>query len=368
MKRIILLLMLTPLCAASQAQVNPKIQKLFDKLTELGERTDVIKSGGKHQPTRLQYSATLYYSPKMYIGPETHSKDSMLREEWNKLQQQLAIVRHTLDDLQEDAAESYHYEYHKGGRDTIVYSMNLCRDTTRYAKKYLGSNHPIFNSDEFLDFNFRSEKSDVSMGHLSYAVSLPKPSEDAEKKSWETLAANITRLFKQNKIKPRKAVWRHDKEYSDSIWKNNGLGFEFRYKLSEHSLEGITNATIFTVPVEQEQKAWQILHQIDSIALKFTDGNHDYLYRYKYNINFKDPYWLPLLWEPTLSCFPLSEAEYYSISVRNDRFGFHFAITQTDGVEWIPSNWPNIKSFDNGKITYFKGMEIEESPKIILPE
>lgn len=361
MKRIILLLMLTPLCAASQAQVNPKIQKLFDKLTELGERTNVIKSGGRHQPTRLQYSATLYYSPKMYIGPETHSKDSMLREEWNKLQQQLAIVRHTLDDLQEDAAESYHYEYHKGGRDTIVYSMNLCRDTTRQARKHQSENHPFFDSDEFLDFNFRSEKSDVSMGHLSYAVSLPKPSEDAEKKSWETLAADITRLFKQNKIKPRKAVWRHDKEYSDSIWKNNGLGFDYRYNLSGHSTEGITNAIIFTVPFEQKQKAKQILHLIDSIALKFTDGNHDYIYRYKYN-------WQSFPWEPILSYFPLSEAEYYSISVRNDQFGFHLAITQTDGVEWIPSHWPNIKSFVNGEKTYFKGMEIQEPKKIILPE
>ena len=369
MKRIILLLMLTPLCAASQAQVNPKIQQLFDKLTELGERTNIIKSGGKHQPTRLQCSVDWYYSKNMYYGPQTHSTDSMLREEWNKLQQQLSIVRHTLDELQEDAAESYHYEYHKGGLDTIVYSMNLCRDTTRQARKHQSENHPFFDSDEFLYFTYRPNRGDNSyFGYLSYVVGLPEPSEEAEKKSLETLTSDVIRLFKQNKIKPRKAVWKHDKEYSDSIWKNNGLGFEFRYKLSDHSLEGITNATIFTVPIEQEQKAWQILHQIDSIAQKFTDGNHDYLYRYKYNINFKDPYWLPLLWEPILSCFPLSEAEYYSISVRNDRFGFHFAITQTDGVEWIPSNWPNIKSFDNGKITYFKGMEIQESPKIILPE
>lgn len=366
MKRTILLLMLTSLCAASQAQVNPKIQKLFDRLTELSlewiDKPNFIKTGGKHQPTRLLYSSSLYYNPNMYFGPKSPSTDSLLRKDWNKLQQQLAAIRHTLDDLQEDAAESYHYEYHKGGFDTIVYSMNLCRDTTRYARKYQNSKHPTFNSDEFLEFNFQSEKhSGVSMGYLSYTVSLPESSNEAEKKSWETLTADITRLFKQNKIKPRKAVWRHDKEYSDSIWKNNGLGFDYRYNLSGHSTEGITNATIFTVPFEQKQKAKQILHLIDSIALKFTDGNHDYIYRYKYN-------WQSFPWEPILSYFPLSEAEYYSISVRNDQFGFHLAITQTDGVEWIPSHWPNIKSFVNGEKTYFKGMEIQEPKKIILPE
>ncbi len=55
MKRTILIMMVALICAASQAQVNPKMQQLFDKLTELDEAPRIVKSGGKDQPVRFDY-------------------------------------------------------------------------------------------------------------------------------------------------------------------------------------------------------------------------------------------------------------------------------------------------------------------------
>ena len=81
MKRTVLIIMLALICAASQAQVNLKMQQLFDKLTELGEAPRIVKSGGKDRPVRLDYSVHLYYSPNMYLGVDSLSLDSILREE-----------------------------------------------------------------------------------------------------------------------------------------------------------------------------------------------------------------------------------------------------------------------------------------------
>ena len=218
MKRTVFFLMLALLCATSHAQINPKMQQLFDKLTEMGEAPRIIKHGGKDQPTVLEYGMHLYYSPNMYRDSHTPFIDSLLREDKNNLEQGLAAIRHTLDDLQAEAAESYHYEYHKGGRDTIVYSMNLCRDTVLNTSKHRSGSHPLFYSNEYLYFNYQPYHKEGEVGaNLQYTVNIPSPGPQAEKNSFESLVADIVKLFNQNKIKPRTAMWQHDKAYSDSI-------------------------------------------------------------------------------------------------------------------------------------------------------
>ena len=351
MKRTFLIMMLTLICAASQAQVNTKMQQLFDQLTELDEAPRIVKSGGKGRPVRLDYSVHLYYSPNMYLGIDSLSLDSILREDRNNLTQQLSIIRHTLDELQAEAAESYHYEYHKGGRDTIIYSMNLCRDTTRYASKHHTSNHPTFYSDEYLYFNCQPYHDEDEVGAtLQYTVHVPNPGTQAEKNSLESLTSDIARLFKQNKIKPRTAMWRHEKAYSDSIMAAKAPVFESMVCISDQSLEGVTHAQIFTVPQEQEEIARQLYDEISRMALRFTEGNLDVLYRYNY-LTFDESYWGEIL-----TCY-YDETTSYSINMRRNESGFHFVIANTNGMEWFPVDWPSIKTFVNGKVSYFKGME-----------
>ena len=351
MKRTFLIMMLTLICAASQAQVNTKMQQLFDQLTELDEAPRIVKSGGKGRPVRLDYSVHLYYSPNMYLGIDSLSLDSILREDRNNLTQQLSIIRHTLDELQAEAAESYHYEYHKGGRDTIIYSMNLCRDTTRYASKNHTANHPTFYSDEYLYFNCQPYHDEDEVGAtLQYTVHLPNPGPHAEKHSLESLSSDIARLFIQNKIKPRMALWRHDKAYSDSIHAVNSKDFESRTIIGGNGLEGVTHAQIFTVPLEQEEKARQFYDEISRMALLFTEGNLDVLYHYNY-LTFDESYWGEIL-----TCY-YDETTSYSINMRRNELGFHFVIANTNGMEWFPVDWPSIKTFINGKVSYFKGMK-----------
>ncbi len=254
MKRTVFFLMLALLCATSHAQINPKMQQLFDKLTEIGEAPRIIKHGGKDQPTVLEYGVHLYYSPNMYRDSHTPFIDSLLREDKNNLEQGLAVIRHTLDDLQAEAAESYHYEYHKGGRDTIVYSMNLCRDTVLYTSNHRSGSHPLFYSNEYLYFNYQPYHKEGEVGaNLQYTVNIPSPGPQAEKNSFESLVADIVKLFNQNKIKPRTAMWQHDKAYSDSILAAKIPAFESMVCIGGHGNEGKTNAIKDGSPIHRRQ-------------------------------------------------------------------------------------------------------------------
>ena len=192
------------------------------------------------------------------------------------------------------------------------------------------------------------------MATLQYTVQAPNPGPQAEKNSLESLTSDIARLFIQNKIKPRTAMWRHDKTYSDSIHTVDSKDFESRTIIGGNGLEGVTHAQIFTVPREQEEKARQFYDEISRMALQFTEGNLDVLYRYNY-LTFDESYWGAIL-----TCY-YDETTSYSINMRRNESGFHFVIANTNGMEWFPVDWPSIKTFVNGKASYFKGMEPKEN-------
>lgn len=359
MKKTFLTALAALFCVAAQAQVNPMMQALLDQLKELGETPHITKSGGVGDPVRLNYSVYLYYSPEMFPGLDSLGTDSALHVEREKLKRQVAAIRHTLDQLQEEAQESYHYEYHHGN-DTIIYSMNLCHDTAQVAK-FQSDHHTWFHSDEYLNFSYEPYLPKKGYtGSLSYTVRVPDASLDTVPYTLSALTDDIARLFKQHRINPRKAAWRHDEAYSDSVWKQRSKDFISMYSSDGYSREGVTEATIYTVPRDKEQLAGQLFHAFDSLAQKITNYRQDFYFMYNYRTGFPD-----LRWGCILSCYTVHDNQpgCYSVDVEYDEHGFHFLVAQTRGVQWVPQNWPSIKSFVNGEKTYFKGMQLVRKSK-----
>lgn len=354
MKKTLLTALVALFGVTAQAQVNPKMQALLDQLKELEETPQITKTGGVGDPVRLNYSVYLYYSPEMFSGVDSLELESDLQVEREKLKRQVSAIRHTLDQLQEEAQESYHYEYHQGGNDTIIYSMNLSHDTTQVAK-YKSDNRTWFHSDEHLYFSYEPYRPKNGFtGNLSYTVRVPDASLDTVPYTLSALTDDIARLFKQHRINPRKATWQHDKAYSDSIWKQRSRDFISMYILDGYSCEGVTEVTIYTVPRDKEQLAQQLFQAFDSLAQKITNYKQDFFFWYKYRTGFFD-----YRWDCTLSCYTEQNNQRgcYSMDVAYDDFGFHFFIAQTRGTQWVPKNWPSIKTFINGEKTYFKGMK-----------
>ena len=148
-----------------KGQVNPKISQLFEELKQAKglmypKTPSIIKRGGDNNGNhpQLDYSLHLYYRPDLIRGrQDSHFVDSVLRIEKACFDKRVKAIRRTVSEMQKEAQDSCHYESHTGGKDTIVCSLNLCRDTTR-VHKYSDDKFSYFYSDEFLDFVLESGK------------------------------------------------------------------------------------------------------------------------------------------------------------------------------------------------------------------
>lgn len=365
MKKVISIIMAALMSAASSAQVkvshasvNPEMSKLFEELTQLGRAPMVQKTGGMGQwgnPPQLNYSVWLWFRPDLWYSRQRKEEpsvlDSLLRAEKTSFEKQVKAIRRTLDKLAKEAQDKSLYDNQKSGRDTIYYALNLSHDTTR-VYKLQGGNHTYYNSDEFLDFVLESAKQEGTFeGRLSYTVSLPRvnPGATSDLYSWHSLKEDIARLMDEHGIGHRDALWQHDMAYSDSIWEEEssdwiGMGF-----LSDHNNAGLTEATIYSVPEANKPLADRLLAKTDSLAQKYTDQLQGYYYQYNYGVSFDG--FTPEL----LRTFAPSTPADNSIQVQHADGGYHFLVLQTRGVEWIPTEWYSLKSFVNGKKTYFEG-------------
>ena len=372
MNKTISLLLLALVCAVTQAQgqVNPKMSQLFEELNAMGKSpfgraSSIIKRGGMDRydnPPQLEYSLHLFYRPDLIRGrKDSLFVDSVLQVQWTLFDRQVKAIRRTLSELQEEAQDSCHYENHTGGKDTIFYSMNLSHDTTRFHK-FQHNNYTYFNSDEFLEFVLESgTKEDTYEGHLSYTVSLPRIefSTTSDTYSWKNLKADIEHLFNKNGISHRNALWQHDIVYSDSIWDEGSIDWIGMGTYGEwaYGKAGVTEATIYSLTEEQEPLAKQLLAQIDSLALKFTEKQQECYYQYNYGVTFNG--FTPQILTSYASRIP----ETNSIQVQAADRGFHFLLLETRGAEWIPLEFISLKSFINGEKTYFEGMEPKKDEK-----
>lgn len=345
----------------SHASVNPEMSKLFEELTQLGRAPMVQKTGGMGQwgnPPRLNYSVRLWFRPDLWYSRQRKEEpsvlDSLLRAEKTSFEKQVKAIRRTLDKLAKEAQDKSLYDNHKSGKDTIYYALTLSHDTTRVHKQQEGK-RTYYYSDEFLNFSLESGKQEGTFeGHLSYTVSLPRVNLGATSDlySWHSLKEDIARLMDEHGVGHRDALWQHDMAYSDSIWDNGwsewiSLG---TYGDWAHGKAGLTEASIYSLPEEQEPLAQQLLAAIDSIALKFTNYQQDCFYQYNYGVTFGG------FTPDILKCYASHIPETYSIQAQPAEHGFHFLILETRGSEWVPLEFLKLKSFVNGKKTYFEGM------------
>ena len=359
--------------ATSVAQVNPKINQLFEELkqtkgglTPTTTTPSIIKRGGLdtngNRPS-LDYSLPIYYRPDLIRGrQESLLVDSILQVDKACLDKRVKAIRRTISEMQKEAQDSLHYESHTNGKDTIYYAMNLSHDTTRVYKLQEG-NHTYYNSDEFLDFVLESGKQEGTFeGRFRYTVSLPGIDLSSNTYSWGDMMDDIESLMSKHSISHRNSFWQHDDAYSHAVWDDVWDDDESEDKKAwmnivnygEYAYAGVTEAKIYSLTEDQKQLAQQLLAAIDSMALRFTNSRQSRYYEYHYGASFERG---PSI---MLAVFTRHISETNSIQVRVADHGYHFLILNTRGAEWIPTEWYSLKSFVNGKKTYFEGMAPKE--------
>lgn len=380
MKKFFTIILLASVAIAARSQQsNPQLHQLEQFIQEQGYAVSHTQSTGTERGISHQWSTLLnayIIHPQSAIDSTmseaalrriVHQYDSINHLRRLHLTQALDSIRTTFARLGKDASESYLYEYHKDGTDTIKYSLAFRRDDGA-LRTYRYNNSVYFNNaGEVALFDYtRSNDSDgwgaTDWGYYSHLYTIPNDTWDDmqpfDHAAFEALIAPALKAAK--KLKGAKAYpvyWRHDEGFNDDVGPNGNLvGKTVRqsdYGHNEHY--GLTTGTLYFIPIQHEAEAKALYRQIDSLAHNFVDSHPEQYYTYTFSSDFR----YGNLRDMVLGQ-DFKDDSNYSLKALADDTGFYILSINTKGELWIPRDWPRLKSYVNGEMEYLKGMKPKE--------
>ena len=247
-------------------------------------------------------------------------------------------IRNAFAYARKDASESYMYEYHKDGTDTIKYSMRKIYDWN----KGLGLEKALFDNNtlkaEYYYYHEYYEPIGVAYNDM-------KQLDATAVKALIEPALESVKRYKGANIYP--IYWQHDKGYEDNIGPNGGIDAIAFYDIHNHA--GKTTGNHYFLPAQYEKEGGALCLLIDSLAHDYVNRHPEQHYHYFYystNSDFR------------IRNILVSNGRYrenlYFLGYYRDEEGLHLFSTTTDGELWMPKEWTKIKRWVNGKKTYLK--------------
>lgn len=291
-----------------------------------------------------------------------HRLDSIYALRQQQIPKALDSIRTTFGRLAMEASESYMYEYHKNGSDTLKYALAFDQDNKTHfssLNQTVGSIYGgcVANFRYGKRFNERYQGVE-EFGTYNRAVSIPNSVYDLQPFDMNAFEALIQPSLKQlMKLKGAKnypVYWRHDEGFNDDI----GTGDLVSKTIHEsdngdNKHTGLTTGTHYFIPSKYEAEAEALCRHLDSLAHDYVDRHPEQLYRYYFTSHFSNGKLMDIVHGPEYFQTPIS----YNLSCMRDGDGFHILSITTEGELWIPREWQKLKSWNNGEKTYFKGMK-----------
>jgi hypothetical protein len=376
MKRIFLLTIIAAMQFGCFAQDYSKLDSLYAYLKAKGLVKDppfnegYTLSNKSQEGLRKRYAISfgLYNEGPApttdYMGKLLDAKaDSAIRAEWRDWREALKVIRRTLSELTEDAAESYSYEYHQNGHDTII--------TTIALKPY--KNDPIPKKFEYMEVDsygtgktpemvyFRYTDSErglknrmapIGFGELRVNTIVDTTLYANKDFDVEALHKKILPLLKDKTIKRHEIHCQHDSTFDVF---NQSLPLDNALLRCEQSIrrQGDNHLTVYKFTSEEKAKAK--LHQLmECVRLYIADHPRE-----AYTI-WSEEYFPPLnqarmfRGEACGNKYEINEPrKSMTIDTIMDEAGFYILINVWDDDEAVPDDWKRLKEMVNGKIVYF---------------
>ena len=391
MKRIIISSLFAACMLTTSAQ-NAAVEDLFKKVeTIMHDGVRRTRANLSDDQTTIEVSAligTNMFCSKSVCGEGEDYVDSLWNatspypemvniENNNRL---LRFIRHSLDSISAlpSTVESYHFETHQSGKDTIRYSICLNRgpEQGRISYDSLKACY-VYNREsgpETITFNFKTYPKPCGKhfwgdGYLEYTRAEPLPASNVPANldepvhfDWELYLQSIMPILSQKGITQRQFKWAQDeayagqpgkdldKDYHTCLWNKRGDG--------SYSGAGETNGTYYFIPSDQKAFAEKVLGDIDAATQKYIFLHPEQTYRYRYDTHFNSldhriNWNQQMLSSTTWNKEGLQDFVY----VVADEKGYYFLLFRTKGSLWFPREFSSLKSIINGEKTYFKGME-----------
>ena len=400
MKRFIIISLLTVNLMNVSAQNTGIIDDMFRKLEAImpNQVGKIRANYGKHQTETIVYAnaGTNDFCSKRACGREHDYTDSL----WNALsavpevvtgmlsyenkERLLYCVHHALDSISTlpSTVESYHFEKHQLGIDTVRYSICLNRgpehrimyDSLKDCQVYSRELGP-----ETITFNYETHqkfcgKHFEGWGHIEYSKVEPLPASlvpaTAKKYEpvcfdWDLYLQSIMPILSQKGISQRKFKWSQDEDFARKARGSNIDDYSIIYYNKGDALAvGETNGTLFFIPSDQKAFAEQVLKDVDAATLKYVLLHPEQTYEYKYNTFFNSPNYWPRYKQEMIRSTTLNKDGIQNfVYIGADEKGYCFLLLNTKGNLFFPKEFSSLKSFVNGEKTYYKGMEPKKEKK-----
>lgn len=399
MKRIITIVLSAILSVALSAQERTPVDKIWEDISKIvpGARMD-SKLKVNHGDGVLRYVQNGLIGKEFLCSTDcegvTSSFEDMTPEEIEATNERnrkifdgiFGAIRHHLDSLMEFSEESYHFESHGHGTDTITYSLCLKnRWTSESHPNWVEDGRVVagddnvnkeesirkYKTDEgsmvfpdaietvFFDFTASPKpcgKHVRGFGTLGYNKNVFLPNGQSYYFDKQPYLEQITPLLKQKDIKSWDFKWTQSDDYDiDSNWYQEFVSGD-RVNLSGPKNAGQTLGTMYFIPREKTEMAEALFSAIDSITLHYTEMHPEQMFRYLYNtkervMQYAESSNITGLFEGHASKGNVSTRVFFGITPK----GYYVAIADVENNFCIPKEWYMLKSFVNGKKEYIKG-------------
>lgn len=235
-------------------------------------------------------------------------------------------IRHHLDSLMAFSEESYHFESHHHGTDTITYSLCL-KNSKDSVWKYKADDGSMVYPDAAETVFFDFTASPKSCGkHV---------------RGFGTLGYN------KNVFLPNRQSYYFDKQsYLDVI-----MPFLKRKDVQSWSFMWTqTVGTMYFIPRDKGKFAEEVFTAIDSATLNYTDIHPEQMFRYSYRVKEKVMQYtesnnISTLFEGTTGKGNVSTRILFGITPK----GYYVAIADVENNFCIPKEWHVLKNVDDDK-------------------
>ena len=387
MKRIAFALCATivSLCTMAQGtllkrlQGNPMIDSLAIYAYNQGNVPEVTYSydGKFHKTVNIHCTLTNDFQPTPKTGDPkkdliNQKNDSILQDRINREHQVYDAIRNTCKALTDNALESYVWEYHREGVDSVRYAIVIGEYENGDTLTTYRSQRDVYydRAPELVSFDYnsyphnnRSPWSPKGFGYFRYEYtpdSVYKPNKDIVPFDKEAYTRLIQPILKQEGITIRQFY-----VYNDSTYTIVRKGFkEDDFVVREETKEprqtkSETRGTVYTM--HSRKQATDVMEQITMATLNYLEDNTSFWFTFRPNPPFIGGN--RKLSEFFGSRYMSRVPDFYHIYIHSFGEEFNIIIVEGQGDMMIPAEWGVLKSWKNGKVTYDKKALKTQTPQ-----
>lgn len=364
-------------------QGNPMIDSLANYVYNIGTSVpDWITysyDGKYHKTVRIQCMLTNDFHPTPATGDPkkdllNQRNDSIMQDRINREQQVYEAIRNTCKTLTDNALESYVWEYHRNGVDSVRYAIVIgeYQNGDKLMTFQRQRNVEYYNAPELVSFeynsysyNIGSQFSPKGFGYFRYEYTpdsvYKKDFVPFDKEAYTRL---IMPILKQKGITSRQFYVYHDSTFTIVRKDRNEEDFIIRENtLDPKQIKSETRGTVYTM--HSRTQATAVLDQIKNSTLAFLEDNTGFWFSFYPTITFTNgTHWKLSFSELFESQYLSRVPDFYHIYIHcASEQEFNIIIVEGQGDMMIPAEWAVLKSWKNGKVTYDKRAMKALTPK-----